>query len=826
MSKIIETAVRDIMNKNFLNYAMSVIVSRSLPDVRDGLKPVHRRILYAMYEAGNTSTKAYKKSARMVGDVLGKYHPHGDSSVYEAAVILAQPFSTNVPLIDGQGNFGSIDGDSAAAMRYTEMRLAKISDQFFIDIKKETVSWNKNYDGSEIEPSVLTASFPNLLMNGTEGIAVGMASKILPHNFGEVIDFTKALIANPQAETRDLFELLKAPDFPSGGIIYNIEGFVSAIDTGKGAVRVRSKWKREASKRSVDNIVITEIPFKVNKANLISSIAGLVKEGKIEDISDIRDESSDKDGEPVRIVIELKRTADPDVVYAQLLKLTDLDVSYSYNCTVINEGRPEVMGLKAMALAWIAFRKETVLKRYLFERKEWLAKLHIFEGYEKAISKMDEVIETIRASSNGTTAKAALITLLDIDEIQAQAILDLRLQKLTGLELDNIKEELDNIRKAIEILSFKIDNPSEIESDIVLELDELKSRYAKPRVSEIGQGMSLVNMEDMIEREEVLITLSESGYIKRLKQNALSAQNRGTRGKSIMKTNSDDKVANLYQVNSHDTLLVFGQSGQVYGIKAYQIPEAKPTDKGRHIKNIIEGFNESINAIVAVKEGDEESTVMTVTKKGTVKRSLLANYTTATRKGGILGVNIKEGDELLESFVCGDSDHVMLVSSSGRAVRFEASKISVVGRTSQGVRGIKLDDDHNVCGVCIIKDGDTDDLMLTVSENGFGKLTKFSEFPVKGRAGKGMTAYKTTEKTGSIAKAIRVNQEDFIVIFASNGVSNKIKAGDVSIQGRATSGAKLMNIEKGHKVIAVTRSGPEDEEDLVDEQSDTDIISE
>lgn len=818
MSVVLDASIREEMQTNYLNYAMYVIKDRALPDIRDGLKPVHRRIMYAMYDGGMTSSKAYKKSARMVGDVIGKFHPHGDTAVYEASVKMAQPFSMNVPLVDGQGNFGSIDGDSPAAMRYTEQRLSKISNEFFRGIRKETIEWKDNYDGHEQEPVVLPVAFPSFVVNGTSGIAVGMASEMPPHNISEVIDCTLALFKDSDMTTPEIMEIMKAPDFPTKAIVSGSDGFASAIETGRGRITMRSRHEIQPRKGGGESLIITEIPYKVNKAKLIERIAELVKNKAVTDVVGLRDESKDD----VRIVIDIKSSGSAEVIYSQLLKMTDLQKNISYNIMAIKDGRPVQTGIKDALLSWMTFRQETLRREYIFDRKKAMARLHILEGLLKAMDHLDEVIKKIRTSKTRHDARDGLIALLSIDEIQANAILDLKLHRLTNMELDEIKDEFKDVSDFVELMTLKIDTPEEIVKDIEEQLIKIKSEHGHERRTEVGEAFDEITREDLIEKEDVYITLSEKGYVKRMPLNVLSAQNRGTRGKRSMELGEEDGVRNLYQLNTHDTILVFDGNGQVYGVKGYNIPEAKLTDKGRHIRNVIDGFDEEIHAMLSVKESDPDTRVLTVTSQAQVKKSKLDVYKNSTRKGGILGVGINEGDSLVSSMTCTDRDHIVLVSSEGRAVRFSAADVSTVGRTASGVRGMKLPEGARIVGAFVIKDG-IDDLgteMLCISENGLGKRTPVSGFPVKGRAGKGMIAYKMSDRTGALVKALDVKADEEILMFASNGVSNKIRVEDVSQQGRSTSGSKMINLDEGAKVVTVVTS-PKSMDEALDEMKDS-----
>lgn len=802
MTTIIPTLVKDIMSQSFLDYSMSVITDRALPDVRDGLKPVHRRILYAMSELGNDWNKPYKKSARIVGDVIGKYHPHGDASVYGAAVRMAQPFSMCQRLVDGQGNFGSIDGDSPAAMRYTEIRLTRLAGEMFADLDKETIAFRSNYDGSEKEPEVLTTPYPNLLVNGVEGIAVGMASSIPPHNLSAVIDTTLLLMDKPDASTAEVVAVLKAPDFPTAGIVHGLDGFAQAVESGRGRVKLRAKWHEEEHGRSQAAIVIDELPYQVNKAKLVERIAELVREKEVEGISNLRDESN-KEG--IRIWIALKKDESPEAIFSVLATKTDLEVSFSYNCVVLSGGKPCQLSLTEILRQWITFRHEVVLARHVFERKQALARLHILEGYMAALGMLDKVIETIRQSESGAAAKVGLMQLLSIDDIQAQAVLDLRLQKLTGLELDGIRAEHAQVTTKVADLTAIIESPERINAVIREELNDIARRYGGARRTEIGHGISDITREDLIPREDVLIAMTQGGYIKRMPANALARQNRGTRGKKAMEVGDDDSISFMRQSHSHDSLMVFAKSGQVYGIKAYRIPEGSLTTKGRHIRNVIDGLDEEISAVLALPEHDASMSVLTVTRSGQVKRSSIEDYSNATRKGGVRGVGLDEGDSLIGAFAVRDADQLMLVANSGKAIRFDLNEVRVMGRAAGGVRGIKLDDDEFLVGAAIVPAGVPDDLfLLCVGAQGVGKRTPISDFPVQGRAGQGVIAFKANGKTGNLVTAMSVTAAHDLIMFASNGVSNRISVPDIRETGRAASGVFLMNIDDGHKLVSAT----------------------
>lgn len=807
--------VAAVMEQSFIDYAMSVITDRALPDVRDGLKPVHRRILFAMHEAGNHHNKAYKKSARMVGDVIGKYHPHGDVSVYDAAVRMAQPFSMNSVLIDGQGNFGSIDGDSPAAMRYTEMRLSRLAGELFSDLDKETIQWAPNYDGSEQEPSVITAPFPNLLVNGGEGIAVGMASKVAPHNLRAVVRATLLLMDNPEAATAEIVSVLEAPDFPTGAIVHGLDGFAEAVESGRGRVKIRSVWHEEERGRGGKSIVIDELPYQVNKADLVAKIAELVREKEVEGIIGLSDESN-KQG--IRVVISLKKDESPEAIFSELASKTDLEISFSYNCVVLDKGQPRQLGLRSIILKWLEFRQEVVLARHIYERKQALAKLHILEGFMKALGMLDQVIQSIRQAESPALAKTALMALLQVDELQAQAILDLRLQKLTGMELDAIRGDHAQVTAKVAELTRIIETPSMIRDIIREELLDISSRHGIDRRTEIGHGISDITREDLIPREDVLLALTRGGYVKRMPANALSRQNRGTRGKQAMAVGDDDAISFMKQAHSHDSLMVFAKSGQVYGIKAYRIPEGSLMAKGRHIRNVIEGLDEEITSVLALPEHDPEVTVLTVARSGQVKRSSIEDYSGATRRGGVRGVGLDEGDFLVGSFAVRDQDHIMLVANTGKAIRFQATDVRVMGRAAGGVRGIKLDDGEFIVGAAVIPGANDEGLyLLCVGEKGVGKRTAIKEFGAQGRAGSGMIAFKATAKTGNLVTAMAVTEAEDLIMFASNGVSNRISIADIRETGRATSGVFLMNLDPGCTLVSATvtiRSTEGDESEI------------
>jgi DNA gyrase subunit A len=800
MANVIQKQAKILMEQAFIDYAMSVITDRALPDIRDGMKPVHRRILFAMHESGNDASKAYRKSARMVGDVIGKYHPHGDSSVYGAAVRMAQPFSMGELLIDGQGNFGSIDGDNPAAMRYTEMRMTRLAGEFFQDLHKETVVWQDNYDGSEKEPSVLTAPYPNILVNGTDGIAVGMASSIPPHNLRAVIKATLALMNNPGITDLDLFHILEAPDFPTGAIVHGLEGFMEAIGTGHGRVKLRAKWHEEDRARGGKSIVVDELPYQVNKADLVSKIAELVRNKKIDGITDLRDESS-KEG--VRIVIEIRRDESPDATFSTLCGMTALESAFNYNCVVLDNGIPHQLGLRTILEKWLAFRKEVVLKRHIFDRKQAEARLHILEGFMAAIGAMDRVISLIRGAANTDEAKTGLMTLLSLDEKQSEEILKLRLQKLTGMELDGIRAEHAEVTARVKGLTEVIESPERIKAVICAELEAIDSRYGHARRTEIGHDISAITRADTIPQEDVVIVITRKGYVKRLPVSSISSQNRGTRGKRSIDVGEDDEISAIYDAHTHDIIMVFDETGQVFSCYGYDIPESGPSAKGRHIKNVIDGFDREIASIIRVPSGIADLSITTITSDGTVKRSALEDYKMASRMGGVIGITLVNDSRVVAVFPTMPGQHLMVMSSGGRAIRFCIDAVREIGRVGQGVRGMRLPAGDTVIGA-YVTDADSTDSLVCIGENGVGKRTPVSEFPIQARGGQGVMAFKTSNRTGELVSAFGATTDQDVVMLASNGVSNRISVADIREIGRATSGVYLMNLDAGAKIISAT----------------------
>jgi len=837
--EIIPVNLEDEMRKSYLDYAMSVIVGRALPDVRDGLKPVHRRVLFAMNELGAHSNKPYYKSARIVGDVIGKYHPHGDSAVYDTLVRMAQPFSLRYMLVDGQGNFGSIDGDAAAAMRYTEARMSRLSHELLADIDKETVDFQPNYDEKELEPTVMPARFPNLLVNGSAGIAVGMATNIPPHNLGEVIDATIALIDDPDASIGDLMQHIPGPDFPTAGIINGAAGIHAAYHTGRGRLRVRAKAEVEVNEDTGrEAIVVTELPYQVNKARLIEKIAELVKEKKIEGISELRDES-DKDG--MRVYIEVKRGESAEVVLNNLYLQTPMESVFGINMVALVDGRPQVLNLKQMLEAFVRHRREVVTRRTIFELRKARARAHILEGLTVALANIDEMIELIKTSENPVVAKERMLArtwqpglvgaLLaaagaeasrpedlppgvglgekgyQLTDTQAQQILEMRLHRLTGLEQEKLTDEykqlLETIRGLIEIL----ENPERLLEVIRDELRSLRAEYADARRTEIRPSEEDLDVLDLIASEDVVVTLSHAGYAKRQPLTTYRAQKRGGKGRSATAVKDEDFIDRLWVVNTHDTLLTFTSTGRVFWLKVYQLPDAGPNSRGRPIVNWIplqEG--EKVQAVLPVREFDEQRYVFFATRDGTVKKTPLSDYS-RPRSTGIWAINLDEGDGLVDVQLTDGNCNVMLFASNGKAVRFDESEVRPMGRTATGVRGIRLKDDGEGQAAkvvsLIVVDGEGD--ILTASENGYGKRTPVSEFPRKGRGTQGVIAMQTSERNGDLVGAIQLTEQHEILLISDQGTMVRTRAAEVSQVGRNTQGVTLMRVAEGEKLIAVER---------------------
>lgn len=788
------------MKTSFIDYAMSVIVARALPDVRDGLKPVHRRILYGMNELGVTPDKPHKKSARITGDVMGKYHPHGDISIYDAMVRMAQWWSYRYMLVDGHGNFGSMDGDGAAAQRYTEARMSKIALEMLRDINKNTVDFQDNYDGSEKEPVVLPARFPNLLVNGATGIAVGMATNIPPHNLGEAIDAVKLVIDNPDVTTRDLMEVLPGPDFPTGAMVMGRSGIHRAYDTGKGSIVLRSKTKIEITKTGRERIVVTEFPYMVNKTKVHEHIVKLAQEKRIEGITAVRDESS---REGVRFVIEVKRDVSANVILNNLFKMTSLQTNFSFNMLAIENGVPKILTLRQILDNYIAYQKEVVVRRTEFDKAKAESRAHILEGLLIALDHLDEVIAIIRNSQTDSEAQAELMARFDLSERQSQAILDMRLRRLTGLERDKIQSEYDDLLKLIADLADILAKPERVVAIIKEELDEVKRKFNDDRRTElmVGEVLSLED-EDLIEEEDVLITLSNKGYIKRLAQDEFRAQKRGGRGVQGTGVNDDDFVSQLVSTSTHDTLLFFTNQGRVYKLKGYEIPEYGRTAKGLPVVNLLKlDDGEVIQTMInARKEKLKDCYFFFTTYAGVVKRVPTSEFDNI-RQNGLKALTLKDNDQLINVIVTTGSDDIIIGTSSGYSVRFNESSVRSMGRTAAGVRGIKLREEDYVVGASTISNHQE---VLIVTEKGYGKRTSAAEYPTKGRGGKGIKTANITAKNGALAGLITISGDEDVMLITNKGVVIRTNVSDISRTGRSAMGVKVMRLEDTSKLVTFT----------------------
>nr|PZN11701.1 MAG: DNA gyrase subunit A [Caldicoprobacter oshimai] len=806
--KVIEVNIEDEVKRSFIDYAMSVIVSRALPDVRDGLKPVHRRILYSMFELGVTPDKPYRKSARIVGDVLGKYHPHGDAAVYEAMVRMAQDFSIRYPLVDGHGNFGSIDGDSAAAMRYTEARLSKIAMELMADIGKETVDFMPNFDETLKEPTVLPSKFPNLLVNGSSGIAVGMATNIPPHNLGEVIDGTIALIDNPDITIEQLMKYIKGPDFPTGGIILGKEGIREAYTTGKGRIITRAKAEIEEMQNGRARIVVTEIPYQVNKAKLIERIAELVRDKSIEGISDIRDES-DKSG--MRIVIELKKDANPNVVLNYLYKHTQMQETFGVIMLALVDGEPKIMNLKEMLTHYILHQKEVITRRTRYDLDKAQARAHILEGLLIALDHIDAVISLIRSSRTVQIAKEGLMKNFSLTEKQAQAILDMRLQRLTGLEREKVQQEYAELQNTIKYLQEVLANERMVYDIIKEELLTIKEKYGDERRTQISSASDEIDIEDLIQEQDVVITLTHYGYVKRTPLSVYKSQHRGGRGIVALQTREDDFVEDIYVTSTHDRLLFFSSLGKVYELKAYEIPEAGRQARGTPIINLIQvAPGERIQAVIPVKDIDDKKYIMMATRKGYIKKSLLDEFINI-RKGGLVAITLRDDDELIQAQLTDGDREIIMASHNGMAIRFHESEVRHMGRTAMGVKGMELDEGDYIIGMELVKEGA---YVLSISENGYGKKTAVDEYRVQGRGGKGIITMNVTKKTGKLVALKVVTDDDDLMIINSEGTVIRIDSREIASTGRNTQGVMLMKLDGGVSVVSVARvKRSEDSED-------------
>ncbi len=840
-SEILSVSLEEEMQQSYLDYAMSVIVGRALPDVRDGLKPVHRRVLHAMRELGNDYNKSYKKSARVVGDVIGKYHPHGDTAVYDTIVRMAQPFSMRYLLVDGQGNFGSVDGDAPAAMRYTEVRMSRIAHEILADIDRETVDFVENYDGSESEPTVMPTRVPNLLVNGSSGIAVGMATNIPPHNLNEIVDACLALIDKPSIDIAELMEQVPGPDFPTAGIINGAQGINSAYRTGRGRVYVRARTSIEPlEKGGREAIVITELPYQVNKARLIEKIADLVREKRIEGISELRDES-DKDG--MRVVIELRRGEITDVVLNNLYKHTPLQSVFGINMVALQDGQPKLMNLKQILEAFLRHRREVVTRRTIFDLRKARDRAHVLEGQSVALANIDEVIALIKASKSPAEAKDGLMarswppgavtdmvksagktdTRPDsleegygviegeyrLSAVQAQAILDLRLHRLTGLEQKKILNEYKEILGKIKEFSNILADPDELLRVIRAELIEIRDAFGDERRTEIIKDHTDLSDEDLIPQEEVVVTLSHGGYAKAQPVGAYQAQRRGGRGRSATKVKDEDFIDKLFVANTHDTLLCFSSRGKMYWLKVYQVPQASRGSRGKPIVNLLPlEEDERINAVLPTKEFDASNFVFMATSRGTVKKTPLSLFS-RPRASGIIAIDLRNDDRLVDVAITDGKREIILVASSGKAIRFKEEDVRPMGRGAAGVRGIRLSPGHDVIALCVVGDG----LLLSATANGYGKRTAVDEFPVQGRGGQGVIAIQTSARNGRTVGALQVMEDDEIMLISSSGTLVRTPVSEISIIGRNTQGVRLIRVQSGQRLVGLARIESIEDED-------------
>jgi len=806
----IPVKLEEEMRKSYMDYAMSVIIGRALPDVRDGLKPVHRRVLYAMYDLSNDWNKPYKKSARIVGDVIGKYHPHGDMAAYDALVRMAQYFSLRYPLINGQGNFGSVDGDPPAAMRYTEVRMARLAGELLADIEKETVEHIPNYDGSMMEPSILPARFPNLLVNGSSGIAVGMATNIPPHNLREVIDAVVAAINNPEISPEGLIEIIPGPDFPTAGFILGRAGIREAYLSGKGMIQLRARALIERQKRTDrESIVVTEIPYQVNKAKLLEKIAELVQDKRMEGISDLRDES---DREGMRIVIELKRDTVAQVVLNQLFKHTQMQVTFGIILLAIVHGQPQMLNIKELIQQFINHRKEVVTRRNQFELRKAEANAHILEGLKTALDHLDRVIALIRSSKTPKDAKEGLMAKFSLAEAQAQAILDMRLQRLTNLEREKINEEYKEVIKLIARLKEILSNERLLLNLIIDELQEIKDRYGDERRTQIIEDAQEINLEDLIVEEDMVVTISHSGYIKRNAISLYRSQRRGGRGKMGMTTKEEDFVEQLFIASTHSYILFFTDSGKVYWLKVHELPQGGRMTRGKAIVNLLNiSGEEKITAILPVRNFEEGKHVIMTTKKGVVKKTDLMSYS-HPRSGGIIALTLDPGDELISACLTDGTKEILLSSREGKAIRFAEEEARAIGRTARGVKGITLGRDDFLVSMDIITPGTLGASILSVTENGFGKRSPVDEYPLQSRGGKGVITIKTTSRNGKLVGTQQVTEQEDVMLITDKGKIIRLRGEEISVIGRNTQGVKLIELEAGERVMAVARLAEREED--------------
>ena len=809
-SNVIEVDIQKEMQKSFLDYSMSVIVSRALPDVRDGLKPVHRRILYSQYEDGLAPDKAYKKCATTVGNVLGRYHPHGDASVYDALVRLAQDFSMHYPLVDGHGNFGSVDGDPPAAYRYTEARMSKISTEMLTDIDKETVNFIPNYDDSRKEPEVLPSRFPNLLVNGSTGIAVGMATNIPPHNMGETIDAVCHLIDNPDAGLEELMEYIKGPDFPTGAMIMGRAGIRAAYATGRGKIAVRAVAEIVEEKNGRFKIIVTELPYQVNKARLIESIADMVKDKRIEGISNI-DDHSDRNG--MHIEIDLKRDASPQIVLNQLYSYTQMQTTFGVIMLAIVNGEPKTLTLKEVLQEYIKFQQEVITRRTVYDLKKARERAHILEGLKIALDNIDEIISIIRGSKDSPTAKARLTEKFGLDDIQTEAIVQMRLRQLTGLERQKIEDELAALELKIKDYEDILAHEERVKGIVKEELTAIRNKYADERKTEIMAVTGEVDIEDLIPQEECVLTLTNFGYVKRQKMDTYRTQRRGGRGISGMSRREEDVATEMFVINSHDYVMFFTSTGRVYRLKCYEIPEGSRTSKGMNIANLLPiTADEKVTSMIRVPEFDEEKYLVMVTRSGVIKRTPLSAYNTA-RKGGLIAIELDEGDELAWVRVTDGGNELIVATKKGMAIRFHERDVRLVGRTARGVRAITLGEDDRVVGMARLREGGR---VLTVSETGYGRLSPISDYRIQFRGGKGLLNYHV-EKYGDVAAIKVVDLDDDVILISADGVIIRIQADSIRECARPSKGVRVMRVGEDNKVVTLARAPHEDEAEDAEE---------
>lgn len=809
--KIVPVVLEDEMKRSYIDYAMSVIVARALPDVRDGLKPVHRRILYVMNELALWPEKPYRKCASIVGDVLGNYHPHGDAAVYDALVRLAQDFSLRYPLVNGHGNFGSIDNDPPAAMRYTEAKLFKISEEMLSDLDKETVDFVPNYDDRLLEPSVLPAKLPNLLINGSYGIAVGMACNIPPHNLSEVVNGICALIDNPDISIDELMQYIKGPDFPTAGIILGQEGIKAAYKTGRGKVILRAKAEIEEDAKGRFHIIVSEIPYKVNKAAMLANIAKLINDKVIEGISDLH-ELSDREG--IRIVFDLKRDANPNVVLNLLYKHTELQGTQSMIMLALVNGEPKILNLKQILEYYIKHRQDVIIRRTRFDLKKAEARLHILEGLRIALDHIEEIIKTIKSAKDDAEAKKNLMEKFSLSEIQAQAILDMKLRALTGLNRDKIEDEYNNLVSLIAKLNEILNNPALVLQIIKDEVTELKNSYGDERKTRIthSEGTGDFEVESLIKEEENVVTITHFGYVKRISVDAYKSQKRGGKGVTAIGTREDDFVEHIFVTSTHDYILFFTTKGRVFKLKAFELPEASRQAKGTAIVNLLQlAQDEKIAAVIPVREFTDNLNILTATRSGLVKKTVLSEYSNI-RKSGIQSITLKDDDEIVDVRVTDGKSDIILVTKTGLSIRFKEDDVRAVGRTSMGVKGITLTGDDYVVGMEPITT-EKDNYILAITENGFGKRTEVEEYRAQSRAGKGILTYKTTEKTGHIIGVKVVTDNDDVMIITANGTIIRLNVSGISVLGRNTQGVTLMRTSEGGKVVSIAKLSPEEDEE-------------